>query len=324
VTALVFLQMLAYLPFYFDGDYPGGGARFFSDVLPLEHALVMIGVAALASRSAVVDVSFTRGVFGVLALVLGGFAVHASYEHGKLRDRDGGHPMFEPDVLARASLSTGLVFVDTDHGFALGHDPARRPANGVVVARLRGDDRDRMLFDALDRPPTYLYKREPADLLGGEATPVLTPWAPPESGASLRFEAEAEWPPLSQDGGFAVPAWTSGCASGSRALVLTPSSDRRATATISVPVPSAGVWAVELHIVHGARVPFAPTVDTLPAEGALSIGAERWTWKPQDACAILPVKEVNLSPPHARVTIEAVNGPIGVDYLSLRKVSPGK
>ncbi|MDF2697441.1 MAG: hypothetical protein K0S65_5824, partial [Labilithrix sp.] len=46
-TALVGLQVLAYVPFYFDGDYPGGGARFFADVLPVEHALVMIGVGSL-------------------------------------------------------------------------------------------------------------------------------------------------------------------------------------------------------------------------------------------------------------------------------------
>jgi hypothetical protein len=28
-------QILAYAPFYFDGNYPGGGGRFFADVLPV-------------------------------------------------------------------------------------------------------------------------------------------------------------------------------------------------------------------------------------------------------------------------------------------------
>ncbi|MBX3205890.1 MAG: hypothetical protein KF764_12525 [Labilithrix sp.] len=335
-TALVALQVLAYAPFYFDGDYPGGGARFFADVLPVEHALVMLAVASLVTRSATPTPTptstatstptpnaraFTRGAFAVLALAAAGFAVHGAHEHGKLRDRDGGRPMFEPDVLARASLASGLVFVDTDHGFALGHDPAARPDTRVLVARLRGDDRDRMLFDALDRPPTWLYKLEPPVAPSTETTATLTPWAPPESGLALRFETEAEWPPLAQQHGFAAPVWASGCASGSRALALVPEPNQRATATVALPVPSPGRWAVEVHVVHGATVPFARTArGPAPPEGALEIGGERWTWRPQEACATLPVKEVELSPPHARVTIEAWNGPIAVDYVSIRKV----
>lgn len=330
-TALVALQVLAYAPFYFDGDYPGGGARFFADVLPVEHALVMLGVASLVARApassassravAASERAFTRGAYAVLALAAAGFAVHGAYEHGKLRDRDGGRPMFEPDVLARASLSSGLVFVDTDHGFALGHDPAARPDARVLVARLRNDDRDRMLFDALDRPPTWLYKLEPPVPPATETTATLTPWAPPESGLALRFEAEAEWPPLAQAGGFAAPVWAGGCASGSRALVLTPEPGRTATATIALPVPAAGRWVVEVHVVHGANVPFAPRPSSpAPPEGTLEVEGERWTWRPEAACAALPVKEVELTPPHARVTLEASNGPIGIDYFSLRKV----
>ncbi len=318
-TALVGLQALAYAPFYFDGDYPGGGARFFADVLPVEHALIAIGVATLAVRARSADRAFTRGATGVLALALAGFAVHASHEHGKLRDRDGGRPMFEPDVLARASVTSGLVFVDTDHGFALGHDPFARPNERVLVARLRKDDRDRMLFDALGRPPTWRYDIEPAVPPSTESTPKLTPWAPPESGTVLRFEAEAEWPALSQSNGFAAPAWTNACASGSRALVLTPEPNQHAKATIELPVPSAGRWAVEVHVVAGASVPFAQQASSA-AEGVLTIGAQRWTWKPEGTCKMLQVKELDLRPPHAIVTIEASGGPVAVDYLGLRKV----
>ncbi|HVJ95017.1 MAG TPA: hypothetical protein VM580_34800, partial [Labilithrix sp.] len=323
-TVLVGLQMLAYVPFYFDGDYPGGGARFFADVLPVEHALVMIGVASIVvgdpARHEWTKRAFTRCALGVLALSAAGFAVHASYEHGKLRDRDGGRPMFEPDVLARASLTSGLVFVDTDHGFALGHDPSARPTNRVVVARLRNDHRDRMLFDELKRPPTYLYTLTPPVPPSTESTPTLVPWAPPEAGTSLRFETEAEWPPIAQEHGFAAPVWASSCASGTRALVLTPEPGQRATATIHLPVPTAGRWAVEVHVVHGAYVPFANRSTTTPVEGAIKIGPQRWTWRPQNACAVLPAKELDLQPPHAEVTIEATGGPVGVDYLSLRKV----
>src|SRR5438093_275103 len=34
--ALVVGHVLAYAPFYFDGNYPGGGARFYADILPIE------------------------------------------------------------------------------------------------------------------------------------------------------------------------------------------------------------------------------------------------------------------------------------------------
>lgn len=327
-TGLVLLHMLAYVPFYFDGNYPGGGARFFADVLPVEHALLMFGVASLceARDGRGRDPTFVRAALVVLSLGAAGFAVHASHEHIKLRDRDAG-PMFEPDVLARASLTSGLVFVETDHGFGLGHDPGARPSNAVVVARLARDDRDRMLFDALDRPPSYLYRIDPAAPKGQSVTPTLVPWAPPEHGSAFRFEAEAEWPPLSQDGGFAVPVWVSSCASNRRALVLTPTSTR-ARATISVPVPSAGRWSVSVHAVNGASIPIAPPRTRGRIEGELAMGTERWAWtsqgegeeKEDHACVTLPAKEVVLTPPHAVVSIEALGGPVAIDYVSLRKL----
>jgi len=43
--------MLAYVPFYFDGSYPGGGARLFADVLPLEHVLAPWFSGVRASRA---------------------------------------------------------------------------------------------------------------------------------------------------------------------------------------------------------------------------------------------------------------------------------
>lgn len=327
--AVVGLQVLAYVPFYFDGSYPGGGARFFADVLPIEHALVMIGVSRLVRRRPPAPSSearFTRAAFAVLSLAAVGFAVHASYEHGKLRDRDGGRPMFEPDVLARASVSKALVFVDTDHGFALGHDPKATPSTGILVARLRDDDRDRMLFEALDRPPTWLYRLEPDTAGGGAVIPKLTPWAPPEHGKSLRFEAEAEWPALSQEGGLAAPAWVDACASRSRALALVPSpaAGNTARATIELPVPSEGRWSVEVHVVHGAAVPHAKMRTDPGAKGAVRVGDETWTWavdRPVTrTCASAGAKELDLVPPRALVTIEASGGPVAVDHFSLRKV----
>jgi hypothetical protein len=312
---LVGLFVLAYAPFYFDGDYPGGGARFFADVLPIEHALLAIAAARLhlsPPRPSPNGEGVRHGPIAVVVLSALGFACHASFEHQKLRDRDGGRPLFEPDVLARASVSTGLVFVETDHAFALGHDPEATPDRAVVVARLREDDRDRMLYEALGRPPTWWYR---LDRTSNE--PSLVPWAPPEHGQALRFEAEAEWPPLAQEGGFAVPTWVNGCASKSRALVLVPSGSGMATATIALPVPSGGRWEVVPRIVHGAKVPHVETGG--PAEGEITIGDTTWTFDEETLCSDLAAREIDLEPPAADVRLRARGGPIALDHLLLRK-----
>jgi hypothetical protein len=322
-VAAIGLHVAAYVPFYFDGNYPGGGARLYADVLPVEHALLALAVARLAGTH------YVRGVFATLAISLAGFAVHASHEHVKLAERDGGKPMFEPDLLARASVTTGLVFVDTDHGFALGHDPHARVKNGVVVARLRQDDRDRLLYDRLDHPTTYLYKFDipavtPPSTAAPTAAPVIVPWAPPALGDTLRFEAEAEWPALSQQGGFAAPGWTNACASNSRALVLTPTPVTGvATATITVPVPQAGRYEVALRVVQGASVPFttARGARDKMATGSVTIAKSRWDWVdvPDAACADLPARELVLEPPSATLVLEARGGAVALDRVTLKR-----
>ncbi len=324
LLAIVLLQVLSYAPFYFDGDYPGGGARFFADVLPVEHVLVATTVA-LVARS---EIGFARGAYGVISLALIGFGVHAAYEHGLLRDREGGRPYFEPDVLARASVTSGLVFVDSDHGFALGHDPSVRSVKDrVLVARLRSDDRDRMLYEALDRPPTWLYKIEPPVPPSTETTPTLTPWAPPDFGTWTRLEGESEWPALSQEGGFAAPGFTDSCASNRRALILTPTpSTATAKATIEIPVLKSGRYLVELHLVFG-RIPHAPTptVDLSAGlagrtqdDARATLGDVVWTWKTGLTCVALPAREADLTAPSTRLTVEALGNPVGLDFINLR------
>jgi hypothetical protein len=329
--AVIGLHVIAYAPFYFDGNYPGGGARLFADILPIEHALIALAVARLVSAP-----RFVRGAFALLATALAGFAVHASFEHGKLAERDGGRPMFEPDLLARANVTSGLVFVDTDHGFALGHDPSARIKNGLVIARLRNDDRDRLLFDRLDHPPTYLYKYEiPQASVGAThipgappppppaVAPVVVPWAPGALGDTLHFEAEADWPVVSQTDGYAVPVYSEACAFGARALLLTPTPlTGRARATITVPVPQAGRYQVALRIVQGAKLPFATTRGAALPNGRVTLANERWDWVDVDgaACADLAVREVALTPPSAHFVLEAEGGGVALDRISLKRL----
>ena len=319
---LVVLHMLAYAGFYFDGNYPGGGARFFADVLPVEHALLALAVARLAGSARLL-----RGAFALVAMVLAGFAVHGVFGHIQLAQRDGGKPMFEPDLLARASITAGLVFVDTDHGFGLGHDPDAKSKSGIVVARLHNDDRDRILFDRLQHPPTFLYKFELPAAVAGQGPPVALPsvvaWAPPALSEPTRFEAEAEWPVLTQQGGYAAPIAGEGCVSGGRALALAPAPlEGHARVTFDLPVLETGKYAVALRIAQGTRVPFLTSRgSTLPA-GKITIGTETWDWVDVEgaACADLKTRDLKLTPPFVTVVFEAEHGVVALDRITLKRL----
>lgn len=315
--ALVLLHVLMHAPFYFDGNYPGGGARFFADVLPVEHVLLALAVARLVSAP-----RFVRAAFVLFGASAAGFAIHAAYGHDQLASRDGGRPMYEPDLVARANVTSGLVFVDTDHALSLGYDPEARIKNNVLVARLRNDDRDRLLFDRLDHPPTFLYKFDPALPYSATTPPPIVPWAPAALGDTLRFEAEAEWPAIAQTGGFAVPAQTTDwCASQLHVLALVPSPlTGTAHATITVPVPKPGRYVVSIRVAQGTSLPFAQTRGPKPPNGAIMLGKERWEWVDilGGACADLADRELYLAPPAASLVLEASGGSISVDRINLK------
>ncbi len=187
---LVLALIAAYVPFYFDGSYPGGGARFYSEALPLEH-LLLAGLAVRWRREAWLP-----------PLMLIGYALHASHTHTALQQRDGGRPMYEPEIVAAAGVRRGLLFVETDHGFALGHDPSvRDAATGLVVARRRYDAHDWVLWRRLGTPPSHQYHFD----LQGLSAPSVERLSFPAELDRLRFEAEAEWPPLAVSGGWAHP-----------------------------------------------------------------------------------------------------------------------
>jgi hypothetical protein len=209
----ILLQALAYVPFYFDGNYPGGGARFLCEVIPF--CQILVARAACDLR------------VGWLAppVALAGFALYARHGHEELSAREGGRPMFEPAVVASAGVTRGLLFVDTDHGFNLGHDPqTESPRSGLLVARARDDAHDRELYERLGRPPSYRYAYD----LRGRAPPRVIAYEPP---ASPRFEAEAEWPAQPRRG-HAYPIHFP-CASHGKALRVLPGT------SVSLPLGSA-------------------------------------------------------------------------------------
>ena len=246
--------ILAYAPFYFDASYPGGGARLFADVLPLEHVLLAIALVRL-EWSAV-----------ALPLSLLGFAVHASFAHRALAEREGGRPMFEAAELARAGIDHGLVFVDTDHGFNLGHDPGQLDAQQhLVVARYEHDAHDVLLWNRLQRPASYRYSYSPRD---GHVE--IVPYTPLASGSSARrLEAESEWPPWAIHGGWLQPDFFP-CASNGRGLRLQ-STGPKAGVALDLETPFAGS-ARQLRI-GWVREPGPATVLTILPLGASGVKA---------------------------------------------------
>ncbi|HEX6764986.1 MAG TPA: hypothetical protein VF103_05900, partial [Polyangiaceae bacterium] len=218
----IFLIVLAYTPFYYPGSYPGAGARFYADVLPLEHALVAFALLR------------TRLARFAPAAAFVGFALHAVHEHEALAEREGGAPMYSAAKLG--DVKHGLVFVRTDHGFLLGFDPESLDARrGLVVARERGDAHDRVLWERLGRPPAYRYDYD-VDL-------GTTRVSPAKPGDGLRFESESEWPPLAVHSGWAHPDFRS-CLSGGQGLHLR--SENGVSTELELVAPAAGRYSVRV------------------------------------------------------------------------------
>ncbi len=320
--AVVLGQVLAYAPFYFDGNYPGGGARLYADVLPLEHALLAMGVALFLPR-----IAFVRRGLTILALACAGFAVHAVFEHEALADRDGGKPMYEPDVTRDYQVSQGVVFFDTDHGYNLALSPGADPTKDILAARMRGDDHDRLLLERLNNPQSHAYHFS-AD---GSS---LTPWVPAGGSQDFwRFEAEADWPPISQKNGWAEPAWFSGtCASAERALTLHPSEQGEASVTIDLPVAREGRWLITPRIVrtgsHGRG-----TLRLVPQRKTPVPDDDRLVWEwddpelpmlagPHETCVELVPREAALAEDGAeagaRWVMTATGGSVTLDRTTLK------
>ena len=277
----VLAQILAYVPFYFDGNYPGGGARFYADILPLEHVLLALAVKRFAERA--IDVhAERRRIAALLVLAPLGFFLRGRFEHESLRDREGGRPMFEawrlPDVSAPA-----LLFVDTDHGFNLAFDPDKQQhvsssnrliSNQWSVVRFRGDALDLFAWQARGKPAAYRYV---FPLGSAEPEVSVIPYKPLDPQPNF-IEAANLWPFLAQEDGYARISWAEGFCTrepGSREVIVVPSSpDKPASITLDLPasflkgqrlVPVLGfggsgsatvTWQVDGHDAHSEQVTF--------------------------------------------------------------------
>jgi hypothetical protein len=215
--------LAAYVPFYYPGSYPGGGARFFADALPLEHALLGLALVVLGIER-----------FAPAGLLLG-YALSSVHSHVALSEREGGRPMLDRRELTH--LPKGLLFVKTDHGFALGHDPQKRdPERDLVVARGHGDAHDRLLWERLGRPDAWSY-----DYSTDTGEVRIRPYSPPAD--RYRWEAEFEWPPLAVGSGWAHPDFRP-CLSAGRGMHLRPSPT--STITLELGTPAEGAYGLTI------------------------------------------------------------------------------
>lgn len=294
--------IVAYAPFYFNGSYPGGGARFYADVLPLEHVLMAWGLSQLG------------GFRLALPLALAGFAFHASHAHRALAMRDGGAPMFASSALEKHGVKAGLVLVNTDHGFNLGFDPSALDATrSSVIARFRGDSHDRVLWENLGRPPAYRYEFAPWSLDPG---PRITPLEVALD-STLSFEAEAEWPPLNVAGGYAIPAHSAvACASGGRVLNLVPTGQSTLELTLEASALRAGVHRMELGWVKGASHVLAFTASSSATSHRETVSFDA------AECRVTRVGEWPLSAGRNELVISLEGAAARLDFIRLTPVGP--
>ncbi len=251
VAGVVPLLVVAYAPFYFDGNLPGGGARLYAEVLPVELAIVASGAIGLARRRH--PASLPAIATALVGLSLVGFGVSGHVGHAAVRDDFAREPPLDAARLAAAGVTRGIVFVASDHAFNLGFDPrARADAGAVELARLREDASDGWLVEARGAPPAFVYAPD-----RGAAGAEISPW---EGAPRDRLEGESLWPPIAQRGAWTAPEFVAApCASRRRALSVRRDAGDRATIDLALPAPLGGrsvrpVWLVEAGDVVGAEL----------------------------------------------------------------------
>jgi len=341
-------QILVAAPFDASSVAPGTGARLLACVIPIEHALAAIALAQLFPRR------LAGAAVGTMALALAGFALHASHDHARLAASGAGRPHYEPDVAREGGVEYGLLYFDDDDGFELAYDPAAQASHGMLAARMRSDDHDRLLWDQLGHPPIHKYTLPPPPAPSASASaapsasasapapvpalavpvkdpsPAVISWTPAGEGSdSWRFEAEADWPAAAQTGGrVEVEESVAPCASDGKVLTLTPTTGANgtATATIALPVPRGSTapekrtWIVVPRVVDrggggSAKLSlYASLADKPLAE---------WTWEntaKTPMCLDLNAQSVELGGPITRawLVVSANRGIVSLDKTTLR------
>lgn len=318
LAALVVLGHLVVAGVLMPGVAGDASSGAFAAVLPIEHALVALGLAQLVSPSRLV-----RAALALYAVAAVGFGVHSARAHAARAMNDLGAPRFQPDVLREASVDNGLLYFDDDAGFELAFDPEATASHGILAARLRGDDHDRLLYDQLGHPQIHRYTN-------GEGPSVVS-WTPTNAGSDTwRFEAESDFPPAAwRDARVSVVEAPAPCASDGHALTVDPVRGGEGSATISLPVPRGATpaeprsWTIAPRAIQMGHAGTA-TLELVSATEAAPLA--RWTWNdtatppvaPQ--CLDLPAQTVELGGLRSKVwlVVHASGGAVTFDRTTLR------
>jgi len=316
IALVVAGQLLLAAPFDASAVSPGAGARLVVAVIPIEHALMALALGR------VFPVSLARATLVAFALMLAGFAVHASSDHETLAASDLGRPRYEPDVARQTSISAGLLFFDDDQGFELAYDPTALASHDVQAVRMRGDDHDRLLYDSLGHPGTVRR------YLASAASASANLWTPGGAGSdSWRFEAESDWPPVAAWGGRPeVVEGLAACASDGRVLSLSPSTSGDASVTLALPVPRGPtpaerkMWAVTPRVLQRGGKGSATLVLLAALDGP---PLATWSWNDASrstSCLDLPAQQVELGGERTRawLVLRAHGGAVAIDKTTLR------
>lgn len=237
LPTLCLTHVLAYAPFYFDGNIPGGGARLYADLLGVEHVLAAMAVADVAARCRAPVMVAATATFALGAV---GFFTWGIEGHRILRDMDGGRPMWDEEKV-QGLPNDALIFTNTDHGFLIGsaYHPGR-------VARLRLDAIDHAVWMALGKPNAYQYDVDPRT--GNQS---VSPYVPTAVGF---VEGESLWPARQQRGAWAFPLSAAGtCALNERVLGIVGSGD----VTLALPANEAKALTVTLLSTTNRRIQVA-------------------------------------------------------------------
>lgn len=326
LTALVIAGHVAVQMVRWSDAAPFGASPLVA-LVPLEHVLMALGIARLFPRTLI------STSVAAMGLALAGFAVHASHAHEALSASDLGRPRFEPDVLREANVSHGLLFFEDDSGYELAHDPGVTASHGIEAARMLGDDHDRLLYDSLGHPPVHRY-------IAAAAGASVAGWASQNAGSETwHFEAESDWPPVAQVGGWSdVVSGADACVSEGRVVRLTPGASNDASAMLALPVPRGTApgerrWMVAPRIFQqglggdGVLALVTHPVGTLPSLTSLAQRSRdkplaEWSWSDsgnQAACIDLPPQTVALGEPRTRawLVVRAHGGPVMLDKTTI-------
>lgn len=246
-------HIAAYALFYYDGNYPGGGARLYAELLPLQHLLLAVALASFGAEWMAVP----------LAAI--GFSVWSATQHRALSEREGGRPMYEPAVLEARGITNALVFVNTDHGFDLGFVPRTSAASSPIVARGRGDAFDYTTWVNLGKPEAYRYTFDP---YRADSLPALTRFTPEPNST---FLGSSLWPPVTSDFGSVSPEFAHAC--GTPGISLHPTTSLSQQTRVELWVSTPGEYRLELRSERPIAIsdwPWAVDDSGTVTEGCLS------------------------------------------------------